>query len=172
MLFGHASSFITFQFRSIQSLSHVRLFATPRTAPHQVSLSIIKFLKLMSIESSMPSNHLILGRPLSSCLRSFPVSGSFPMSHFFCIRWPECWSFSFSPSSEYSGLTSFRIDWFPLINRNIMNLCTTGPSSCNSLSIYMLKCFLDRSFSSNPTLHHKYFGKYTLKTNKKTLVDL
>ena len=80
--------------------------------------------------------------------------------------------FSISPSNEYSGLTSFRIDWFPLINRNIMNLCTTGPSSCNSLSIYMLKCFLYRSFSSNPTLHHKYFGKYTLKTNKKTLVDL
>ena len=123
----------------------------------------------MSIESLMPSNQLILCRPLllPSVFCSIRV---FSNESVLCIRWPKCWSFS--PSSEYSGLISFRSDWFPLINGKIMNLCTTGPSSCNSLRIYMLKCCLYRSPSSNPTLHHKYFGKYILKTNNKKLVDL
>ena len=74
----------------------------------------------MSIESVMPSNHLVLCCPLSSHLQSFLASGSFPMSQFFAIRVQSCWSywsfsFSISPSSEYSGLISFRIDWFDLL---------------------------------------------------------
>ena len=80
---------------------------------NQASLSITNsqsLLKLMSIESVMPSNHLILRPPFSSCLQSFPASGESVLH----IRWPKYWSFSFSisPSSEYSGLISFRIDWF------------------------------------------------------------
>ena len=76
----------------VQSLSHVGLFMTPWTAAHQASLSITNsrsILKLMSIESVMPSNHLILCRPLLLLLQSFPASGSLPMSLFFVIRWPK-----------------------------------------------------------------------------------
>ena len=99
----------------VQSTSHVWLFVTPWTARCQASLSFtisLSLLKLMSIESVMPSNHLILWCPFSSCPPSFPASGS--ALH---IRWPKYWSFSFSisPSNEYSGLISFRIDWFDLL---------------------------------------------------------
>ena len=85
----------------------------------QASLSITNsqsLLKLMSIESVMPSSHLILCQPFSSCLQSFPASGSFQMSQFFASG-PEYWSFSFSisPSNEYSGLISFRMDWLDLL---------------------------------------------------------
>ena len=100
-----------FQFSSVQLLSCVQLFATPWTAAHLSSLSITKswsLLKLMYIELVMPSNHLILCRPLFLLPKSFPASGSFP-SQFFCIRCPKYWSFSFSISlsNEYSGLISF-----------------------------------------------------------------
>ena len=102
---------------SVQSLSCVRLFVTPWTAAHRASLSITNsqnLLKLMSIESVMPSNHLILV-PFSSRLQSFPASESSSES-FLCIRWPKDWIFIFSvsPSNEYSTLISFRIDWFDL----------------------------------------------------------
>ena len=105
------------QFSSVQSLNQVRLFVTPWTAAHQASLSITNsrnLLKLMSIESVMP--HPTISSSVvafSSCLQSFPASGSFPMSKF---RWPKYWSFSFSisPSNEYSGLISFRMDWLDL----------------------------------------------------------
>ena len=103
-----------------QSLSCVQLFVTPRTAAHQASLSFTisrSLLKLMSTESVMPSNYLILC-PFSSCPQSFPASGSFPMSQpFLLIRWPKYWSFTFSihPSKEYSGLISFRMDRFDLL---------------------------------------------------------
>ena len=107
-------------FSSVQSLSLVQLFATPWTAAHQASLSIINsqsLLKLVSIKSVMPSNHLILCRPLllpSSIFPSIKVISNESITH---IRWPKYWSFSFniSPSSEYSGLISFRIDWFHLL---------------------------------------------------------
>ena len=107
------------RFSSVQSLSCVQLFATPWTAAHQASLSIINsrsLLKLMSIESVMPSNHLIFCRPFSSCLQAFPASGSFPLSQFFTSG-GQSWSFSFSisPSSEYWGLISFRMDWLDLL---------------------------------------------------------
>ena len=108
-----------FGFSSVQSLSHVRLFATPWTAVHQGSLSIMKlleFAQLMSIESLMPFNLLILCHPL--LLPSvFLSTRIFSNESVLCIRWPKYWSFSFSisPSNEYLGLISFRIDWFDLL---------------------------------------------------------
>ena len=107
---------IKYQLSSVQSLNCVQLFVTTWTAASQTTLSITNsrgLLKLMSIESVMPSNHLILCRPLSSCLPSFPISGSFPMSHY-CAPGEQNigFHFSISPSNEYSGMISFRIDWF------------------------------------------------------------
>ena len=104
---------------SLQSLSRVLLSATPWTAACQASLSITNswsLLKLLSIKSVMPSNHLILCRPL--LLPSiFPSIRVFSKGSVLCIRWPEYWSFSFSirPFKKYSGLISFRIDWFDLL---------------------------------------------------------
>ena len=107
-------------FSSVQSLSHVRLFLTPRTAAHQASLSITNswsLLKLMSIESVMPSNHPILRSPLLLLPSVFPSIRVFSNESVLRIRWPKHWSFSFSvsPSNEYSGLISFRIDWLDLL---------------------------------------------------------
>ena len=104
----------------MQSLSCVRLFATPWTAACQASLSIANSqspLILMSIESVMPSNHLILCRPLFLLPSVFPSITVFSSESVLHIRWPKDWSFSFniSPSNEYSGLISFRIDWLDLL---------------------------------------------------------
>ena len=104
----------------IQSLSHVKLFTTPWTSAHQASLSITNsqsVLKLMSTESVMPSNHLILCHPLLLLPSIFPNIRVFSSESVLCIRWPKDWSFSFSISlfSEYSGLLSFRMDWFDLL---------------------------------------------------------
>ena len=109
-----------FWISSVQLLSHVRFFATLWTVAHQALLSITNsqsLLKFISIESVMPSDHLIPVIPFFSRLQYILASGSFPMSQFFCIRWPKCWSFSFSisPSNEYSGLISFRMDWLDLL---------------------------------------------------------
>ena len=107
------------QFSSVQSLSHVWLFATPWTAAHQASLSITNsqsLLKLVSTESVMPSNHLLLCHPL--LLPSIlPSNSDFSNESILCIRWPKYWSFSFSISSskEYSGLISFRMDGLDLL---------------------------------------------------------
>ena len=103
----------------VQSLSHVLLFATPWSAAHQASLSFTiswSLLKLMSIESVMPSNHLILCCPLLMP-SVFPSIRVFSNELALCIRWPKYWSFSFiiSPSNEYSGLMSFRIHCFNLL---------------------------------------------------------
>ena len=105
---------------SVQSPNRVWLFATPQTAAHQASLSITNFqslLKLISIESVMPSNHLILCRPLLLLPSIFPSIRVFSNESILCIRWPKYGSFSFSisPSNEYSGLISFRVDWFDLL---------------------------------------------------------
>ena len=103
---------------AVQSLGHVWLFVTPRTAAHQASLLFTisqSLLKLMCIELVMPSNHLILCHPLlllPSILPSIRVFSSESSLH---IRWPESWSFSISPSNEYSWLISFRVDWFDLL---------------------------------------------------------
>ena len=108
-------SFGRSSFSSIQSLSLVRLFVTPRTAAHQASLSITNFQsppKPMSIESVMSSNHLILCCPLLLPPSIFPSIRVFSNESALCIRWPKYWSFSISLSNEYSGLISFRIDWF------------------------------------------------------------
>ena len=101
-------------------LSYVQLFATPWTAARQVSLSITnswRLLKLMFINSVMPSNHLILCRPLFLLPSVFPSITVFSSESVLHIRWPKYWSFSFSisPSNEYSGLSSFRIDWLDLL---------------------------------------------------------
>ena len=104
------------QFSSVQSLSRVQLFVTPRTTARQVSLSITNSWSLpkpMSIESVMPSNHLILCHPLL-LLPSIPPSiRVFSNESALCMRWPKYWSFSFniSPSNEHPGLISFRMDW-------------------------------------------------------------
>ena len=115
-LFCHACDGIS----SVQSLSLVRLFATPWTAARQAFLSITNswsLLKLKSIESVMAPNHLILCRPLLLLPLIFPSIRVFAKESVLCIRWPKYWSFSFSirPSNEYSGLISFRIDWFDLL---------------------------------------------------------
>ena len=104
---------------SVQLLSRVRLFATPWTAGHQASLSITNswsLLKLMPIELVMPSNHLILCCPLLPPL-IFHSIRVFSNESVLRIRWPKYWSFSFniSPSNEYSGLISFRMDWLDLL---------------------------------------------------------
>ena len=108
------------QFSSVQSLSCVRLFATPWTAALHTSLSITSsrsLPKLMSTESVMPSNHLILCHPLLLLPSIFASIRIFSNESALHIRWPKDWSFSFniSPSNEYSGLISFRIDWFDLV---------------------------------------------------------
>ena len=105
---------------SVQSLSHVRLFVTPGTAACQASLSITNswsLLKLMSIESEMPSNHLIFCHPLLLLPSIFPSIRVFSNKSVLHIRWPKYWSFSFniSPSNDYSGLISFRLDWLDLL---------------------------------------------------------
>ena len=103
-----------------KSISHVRLFATSWTTAHQASLSITNsqsLLKLTSIELVMSSNHLILYRALLLLPSIFPSIRVFSNELALCIRWPKYWNFSFgiNPFNEYSGLISFRIDWFDLL---------------------------------------------------------
>ena len=105
---------------SVQLLSCIQLFATPWTAARQVSLSITNswsLFRLIPIESVMPSNHLILCRPLLFPPSIFPSIRVFSNESVLPIRWPKYWSFSFniSPSNEYSGLISFRIGWLDLL---------------------------------------------------------
>ena len=109
-----------FQFSSVQSLSRVRLFVTPWIAACQASLSITKSQsspKLMSIESVMPSNHLILCHPLLLLPSVFPSIRVFSNESALPIRWPKYWSFSFNinPSNEHPGLISFRMDWLDVL---------------------------------------------------------
>ena len=108
------------QFSSVQSLSSVWLFVTPWTTARQASLSITNsrsLPKLMSIESVMPSNHLILCHPLLLLPSIFPSIRVFSNESALLIRWPKYWSFSFSisPSNEHPGLISFRMDWLDLL---------------------------------------------------------
>ena len=108
---------VSFVFSSVQSLSCIRLFVTPWTSAHQASLSITNSRSLprpMSIESVMPSNHLILRRSLLLLPSIFPSTRVFSNESALRIRWPKYWSFSFriNPSNEHPGLISFRMDWF------------------------------------------------------------
>ena len=128
------------QFNSFQSLSHVRLFATPWTAACQSSLSITNswsLLKLMFIESVTPSNHLILCCPLLLLPSIFLSIRVFSYELLLHIRWPRYWSFSFSISlyNQYSGLISFRIDWISLQSKG-----------------------LSRVFSNTTVQNHRFFG--------------
>ena len=114
------TSTLNVQFSSVQLLSRVQLFVTPWTAACQASLSITNsqsLLKLMSISSVIPSNHLILCHPLFLQPSIFPSIRVFSNESALRIRWPKDWSFSFSisPSNEYSGLISFRMDWLDLL---------------------------------------------------------
>ena len=109
-----------FQFSSVQSFNNVQLIVTLWTTAHQGSLSITNtqsLLKLISIELVMPSNHLILCHPLVLLPSILPSIRVFPTESVFCIRWANYWSFSFSisPSNEYSGLITFRMDWLDLL---------------------------------------------------------
>ena len=136
---------------SVQSLSHIRLFATPWITTHQASLSITNsqsLLKLMPIESVMPSSHLIFCHPL--LLPPIPPSiRVFSSESALSIRWPKYWSFSFSisPSSEYPGLISFRMDWMggsPCSPKDSQESSPTPQfKSINSLAV---------SFLHSPTL--------------------
>ena len=125
----------------VLSLSHVRLFVTPWTVAHQASLSFTiswSSLKPMSIESVMPSNHLIL----CSCLllpSIFPSISVFSNESALHIRWPKYWSFSFSisPSNAYSGLISLRIDWFNLL---AVQRTLRGLLQLHSLKVSILWC--------------------------------
>ena len=128
------------QFSSVQLPSCVRLFVTPWTAARQASLSITisrGLLKLTSIESVMPSTHLILCRPLLFLPSIFSSIRGFSNESVLCIRWPKYWSFSFiiSPSNEYSGLISFRMDWFDLlaVQETIKSLLQTHSSKASIL---------------------------------------
>ena len=108
------------RFSSVWSLSRIQLFATQWTAARQASLSITNsrsLLKLMSIESVIPSNHLILCHALLLLPSIFPSIKVFSNESALCIRWPKYWSFSFTinPSNEYSGLISFRMDWMDIL---------------------------------------------------------
>ena len=116
---------------SVQSLSCVRLFSIPWTTACRASLSItnsLSLLKLMFIESVMSSNHLILCRPLLPLLSIFPSIRVFSNQSVLHVRWPKHWSFSFSisPSKEYSGLISFRMDWFAVRSLVQVNFSTRG----------------------------------------------
>ena len=129
----------------VQLLSHVHLFVTPWTAAHQAFLSLTisqSLLKLMSIESVMTSNHLIFCHPNFLLLSIFPSIRVFSSELVLHIRWAKYWSFSFSisPSSEYSGLISFRIDWFDLfvVQETLKSLLQHQFESINSLVLSLL----------------------------------
>ena len=146
------------QFSSVQSLSPVRLFATSWTAAHQASLSITNswsLLKFMSIESMMPSNHLIFCHPLLLPPSIFTSIRVFSNESALLITWPMYWSFSFSisPSNEYSGLTSFMIGWFDLlaVQGTLKNLFPTPQfESINSSELSLL-------YSPTLTFIHDYW---------------
>ena len=132
---------VIFQFSSVQLLSRVLLFATPWTTARQASLSITKswsLPKLMFIELVMPSNHLTLCHPLLLPPLIFPSIRVFSKESVLCIRWPKYWSFSLSisPSNEYSGLISFRMDWLDLlaVQGTLKNLLQHHSSKASSLS--------------------------------------
>ena len=126
------------EFSSVQSLSRVQLFATPWTAARQASLSITNSrssLKLMSIELVMPSNHLILCCLLLFLPSIFPSIRVFSKESVLCIRWPKYWSFSFSisPSNDYSGLISFRMDCLLAVQGTLKSLLQHHSSKASIL---------------------------------------
>ena len=151
------------------SLSRVRLFVTPWTSALQASLSIANsrsWLKLMSIESVMPSNHLILCHPLLLLPSIFPSIRVFSNESVLCIRGPKYWSFSFSisPSNEYSGLISFRMDWLDLLAVQGTLKCLLQHHSSKASNLWCSAFFIVR-------LSHPYMtiGK-TIALTRQTFV--
>ena len=133
--------------QAVQLLSRVRLFVTPWTAALQASLSITNsrnLLKLMSIESVMPSNHLILYCPLLLLPSIFPSIRIFSNKSVLHIRWPKYWSFSFSisPSNEYSRWISFRMDWLDLLAVQGTLKSLLQHHSSKALTLWHSACFL------------------------------
>ena len=137
---------MSFQLSSVQSFSHVQLFATPRTAASHASMSITNswsLLRLMSIESVMPFNHLILCCPLLHPPSVFPSIEVFSHESLLHIRWPKYWSSasaSVSRSNEHSGLISFRMDWLDLlaVQGTLKSLLQTIVQSIDSLLLSFL----------------------------------
>ena len=130
-----------------QLLSHVQFFVTPWAVAHQASLSSISrsLLQIMSIDSVTSSNHLIFCRPLLLLPSIFPSIKVFSSESGLPIRWPKYWSFSFSisPSNEYSGLISFRIDWFGFfdVQRTLKSLLQHHSSKA-SIILQLSACFM------------------------------
>ena len=156
-------------FSSVQSLSHVRFFATPWPGARQASLSITNSWSLLKHMSTlvMPSNHLIFCRPLLLLPSIFPRFRVFSNESVLHIRWPKCWSFSFSigPSNEYSALISFKVDWLDLlaIQGTLKSLCQHHSSKAP-----ILRCSAFFIFQ----LSHPYMttGK-TIALTRQTFVD-
>ena len=148
------------QFNSVQSLSCVQLFATSRTAPLQATLSITNsqsLLTLMSIKLVMPSNHIILCHPLLLLPSIFPSIRVLSSESVLHIRWPKYWSFSINPANEYSGLISFRIDWFDLlaVQGTLKSSPTPQFKSINSSVLSFL-------YGSTLTSIHDYWKNHSL----------
>ena len=145
------------QIRSDQSLSHVRLFATPGIAARQASLSITNSwssFRLTSIESAMPSSHLILCRPLLVLPPIPPSIRVFSNESTLRMRWPKYWSFSFSiiPSKEISGLISFRMDWLDLLAvQGTLKSLLQHHSSKASIQFFIITIKICRTMSNLPT---------------------
>ena len=138
---------------SVHSLSHVWFFATPWTVTWQASLSITNsqsLLKLVSIEPVMPSNHLILCCSLFLLPSLFPSTRVFSNESSLPIKWSRYWSFSFSisPSNEYSGLISFRMDWFDLlaVQGTLKSLVQHHSSKVSNSLVYIYKYFPNKFF--------------------------
>ena len=134
--------------------------ATPWTAAHQAPLSSPisqSLIKIMSIESVMLSNHLILCHPLLLLPSIFPSIRVFLNKSALCSRWPKYWSFSYSPSNEYSGLISFRIDWFGLlaVQETLENLLQHHSSKAS-----ILQC------SAFPSMACKHWSTFTIAVEK------
>ena len=156
------------QFNSVQSISRVQLFAIPWTAACHASLSITNsqsLLKFMSVVLVMPSNHLILCHPLLLPPSVFPSIKVFSNESVLCIRWPKYWSFNFSisPSNEYSGLISFRMDWLDLAVQGTLKSLLQHHSSTASI--------LQHSAFFTVQLSHPYMttGK-TIALTRRTFV--
>ena len=138
-----------YRFVVVQSLKSCPTFCDPWAVARQDSLSFTiswNLLKLMSIESVMPSNHLVLCCPLLLPPSIFPSIKVFSNASAVCIRWPEYWSFSFSisSSSEYSGLISFRMDWFDLLAvqgtlKSLLQHCSSEASILQHLTFFMVQ---------------------------------
>ena len=143
----------------VQSLSHVQLFVTPWTEAWQFSLSstiLLSFLKLMRIESVMPSNHLILCRLIFLLPSIFPNIRIFSSELALHIRWPKYWSFGINPSNEYSWLISFRIDWFDLLA--VQGTLESSPASqFESINSSMLSLLYGPVLTST----HDYWKNYS-----------